>query len=210
MGPGTLHLRQRCDGDGWFVIMGGALAGAMLVVWMRRGQRPWWPCAIMGLAGLVGIGVVLYDGNDIFGTQTGGDGEDSLFGDTDLVTPGWGIIMAGVGSASLIAASLAAGVTTRNDVASARETGGTQRAGTAGTVLLAYRFGDTEPGLDRQQHQYLLQFPGGTSGLRYFAQPLELGAEILDGDTHYRIARLEQDSDALDRAWAEIVSPPTE
>jgi hypothetical protein len=44
------------------------------------------------------------EGRRVFGSQTIGDSPDVL-GGVDLVSPGWGLIMGGIGSASLALAS---------------------------------------------------------------------------------------------------------
>lgn len=44
-----------------------------------------------------------YDGRNVFGAQT--SGEDDIFGGLDLVAPGWGLIMVGVGSFALVLTS---------------------------------------------------------------------------------------------------------
>jgi hypothetical protein len=89
------------DGDGWFVLLAGVAAAALLY-WRRDRITPLIP-GVSALMGAIGFAVVVYDGKDIFGDQSS---DDALFGDVDLVTPGWGIIMAGVASAGLILASL--------------------------------------------------------------------------------------------------------
>jgi hypothetical protein len=104
-------------GLAWFVIVGGVLAGAMLILWNQRQQpRLWWPLGLMMVAGIVGVAAVAWHAGDIFGTQgdssddtfgtqNGGAGADDIFGNVDWVQPGWGIIMAGVASGSLIVAA---------------------------------------------------------------------------------------------------------
>jgi hypothetical protein len=94
------------DGDGWLVIFAaiGALAALYFGASKPRLRRV--SIIVCAIAGAAGLAVVIYDGNDIFGDQSSGD-EDDLFGGADLVTPGWGIWMAGVASASLILASIA-------------------------------------------------------------------------------------------------------
>lgn len=92
------------DGDGWFVI-GGAVIGAFMVYrHAARPTHPRWTLVVAALASMVALAVVVYDGKDIVGTQ-GGDGE-SLFGDADLISPGWGLWVSGLASASLTLASL--------------------------------------------------------------------------------------------------------
>src|SRR5688572_801161 len=94
------------EADGWIVALAAAGAGVALYLYTRRLERPWWPPTIAAICGGVGLLVVAISGEDIFGNQSSGE-EDELFGATDLVTPGWGIIVAGLASASLIAASVA-------------------------------------------------------------------------------------------------------
>jgi hypothetical protein len=92
------------DGDGWFVIGAAVVALGMLYLYARRRGVSRWPLVVAAVAGGVGILVVAVDGEDIFGNQ--GTGEDEFFGDVDLIKPGWGIVMAGLASISLIAASV--------------------------------------------------------------------------------------------------------
>lgn len=91
------------DGDGWFIIGAAVVALGMLYLYARRRGVSRWPLVVSAVAGGVGILIVAVDGKDIFGNQ--GGGEDEFFGDLDLVKPGWGIVMAGIASISLIAAS---------------------------------------------------------------------------------------------------------
>lgn len=94
------------DGDGWLVILAAVAALVALYFGANRPRLRRVSILVCALAGAAGLAVVLYDGNDIFGDQSTGD-EDDLFGGTDLVTPGWGIWMAGLASASLLFASIA-------------------------------------------------------------------------------------------------------
>lgn len=94
------------DGDGWLVILAAVAALVALYFGAKRPGLRRVSIIVCALAGAAGLGVVIYDGNDIFGNQSSGD-EDDLFGGTDLVTPGWGIWMAGLASASLVLASIA-------------------------------------------------------------------------------------------------------
>jgi hypothetical protein len=94
------------DGDGWLVIFAALAALGVLYLGVTRPRLRRLSIVVCALAGAAGLAVVIYDGNDIFGDQSSGD-EDDLFGGADLVTPGWGIWMAGLASASLILASVA-------------------------------------------------------------------------------------------------------
>lgn len=94
------------DGDGWLVILAAVAALAALYFGAKRPGLRFVSIIVCALAGAAGLGVVIYDGNDIFGNQSSGD-EDDLFGGADLVTPGWGIWVAGLASASLVLASIA-------------------------------------------------------------------------------------------------------
>ena len=87
---------------GWIALLGALLAGAMLYLYATRPTAR----ALLGAAfgGLLGLAIVALRANQIFGYQ--GAGEDSLFGDTDLITPGWGLFMSGIGAAALIATTL--------------------------------------------------------------------------------------------------------
>ena len=87
------------DGDGWFVIVGGAIAGALLWRHARSGAR--------GLAiGAAVIGalctlIALYDLSDV------NDVADAA-GLGSVIDPGWGLYLAIVASVSLTAASVVA------------------------------------------------------------------------------------------------------
>jgi hypothetical protein len=93
------------DGDGWLVILAAVAALVALYFGVKRPRLRVVSIIVCALAGAAGLAVVIYDGMDIFGDQSSGD-EDDLFGDIDLVTPGWGIWMAGLASASLVIASI--------------------------------------------------------------------------------------------------------
>jgi drug/metabolite transporter (DMT)-like permease len=90
------------DGDGWFVIAAAAVAAIALYRYRRSDQR--WLWIVAALMGLVGLGVVGYDGREIFGYQ-GGD-EDDFSGEVDLVQPAWGLFVAVIASAGLTATSI--------------------------------------------------------------------------------------------------------
>ena len=94
------------DGDGWLVILAALAALVALYVGVNRPSFRRVSIVVCALAGAAGLGIVVYDGNNIFGDQSTG-GEDDLFGGVDLVTPGWGIWMAGLASTSLVIASVA-------------------------------------------------------------------------------------------------------
>jgi hypothetical protein len=98
------------DGDGWFLVFAAIAALVLLYLGVKRPRLRLVAIIACVLAGVVGLGIVIYDGNDIFGKQSSGD-EDDLFGGEDLVTPGWGIWMAGLASGSLILSGLALFVT---------------------------------------------------------------------------------------------------
>jgi hypothetical protein len=93
------------DGDGWFVVAAAGVAGVVLYLHRRRDGATRWPLFVAALMGLVGLVVVGVDGKDIFGSQATGSADD-FFGGADLVQPGWGIVMAGLASASLAVAAL--------------------------------------------------------------------------------------------------------
>lgn len=91
------------DGDGWVVLIAAVVAGVMLYLYARGTQRAMLVLGVAALMGLAALATVIYDGKNIFGTQTD---EEGFFEGEDLITPGWGIVMAGLASASLIAASV--------------------------------------------------------------------------------------------------------
>ena len=105
------------EGDGWLVIACAVLAGVMLYQHEKRGDARW-PMAVSALAGVIAFVIVTADAVDIYG---GGSGEKNEFlGDADVATPGWGLIMDHIASASLVVASLvmlARGRTARPDTA---------------------------------------------------------------------------------------------
>lgn len=92
-------------GDGWVVVVAAAFAGGMIYLHAGRVDRPRWPLLCAAGAGLAAFIVFIIDAKDVFGTQSAG--EDSLFGSTDLVQPGWGLILVGLASLSMILSALA-------------------------------------------------------------------------------------------------------
>jgi hypothetical protein len=98
------------DGDGWIVLIAAIVAGVMLYLYARGSRRNMVLLGVAALMGVAALATVIYDGKDIFGTQTD---EGGFFEGEDLITPGWGIVMAGLASASLIAASVTLAVRER-------------------------------------------------------------------------------------------------
>lgn len=94
------------DGDGWFVVLAAVLAGVMLYQHEKRAGAARWPMIVSAVAGAIAFLVVTVDAIDIYGGEPAAGGE-SLFGDTDLVSPGWGLVMDHIASLSLVAASIA-------------------------------------------------------------------------------------------------------
>jgi len=88
--------------DGWIVIGAAAFAAILLLVYSRRRKR--WLLVLTVLAGLLGAGTAAYDTVDI-GSRFSG----SSFGGGGVISVGWGLYVALIGSVSLVAAALALG-----------------------------------------------------------------------------------------------------
>jgi len=87
-------------GDGWFLIIGGLLAGGLLFVQVARaGAR--WPMILALLLGALGALVAVVDLNDI--NNLGAD--DAFL--ADVVDTGWALYVSLIASLSLILASIA-------------------------------------------------------------------------------------------------------
>jgi hypothetical protein len=85
-------------GDGWFLIIGGVLAFALL---FRQAAKPArWPMIVAALLGALGALVALVDLSDI-----NSFGDTTIFG--DVVDPAWGLYLSLIASASLIVAAIA-------------------------------------------------------------------------------------------------------
>jgi hypothetical protein len=80
------------DGDGWFLVPGGVLAGALLARQVTKGGT--WPAALMLLIGLACAVVAFVDLNDIAGVA-----DEKTFG--SIVDPGWGLYASLVSSVAL-------------------------------------------------------------------------------------------------------------
>lgn len=84
-------------GDGWFLIVGGVVAGGLLARQITGGGR--WPMIVVALLiGLAGAAIATSDLSDI----------NSLAGDTllgDAVDPGWGLYASLLGSLGLAVAA---------------------------------------------------------------------------------------------------------
>lgn len=59
------------------------------------------------------------------------------------------------------------------------------------------------------QIRYLVHFSDGGAGRRFRDEPLEVGAELMEGRRRYRVVRVEQPPSPrrLGRAWAELATP---
>lgn len=58
------------------------------------------------------------------------------------------------------------------------------------------------------QHRYIVRFSDGGSGMRWYDDPLTVGAEIRDGGDTYRVARVDapRTITGLGHAWCETIS----
>ena len=82
-------------GDGWIVISLAVVAAVCLYL-AATGRRPRLLRLLACLAGIGGCAVFAIDARNVFGTQTAGEG--NIFGNIDVVSPGWGLIVVGVSS----------------------------------------------------------------------------------------------------------------
>jgi hypothetical protein len=83
-------------GDGWVVIVAAAVGAVAMLLWRLRSRR-WLILAV--IAGAAGLATTIYDRIDIEGTTDGVDVGA-------LVDADWGIYVAMIGSASLVAAAI--------------------------------------------------------------------------------------------------------
>jgi hypothetical protein len=88
------------EGDGWIVIIAAATA-AGLVLW-HNADPALWRLAIAGLAAVVAFGVAVYDWSQIENIASEAEDELSEFF-AAAVSPGWGLIVCTLASASLAA-----------------------------------------------------------------------------------------------------------
>jgi hypothetical protein len=86
-------------GDGWFVLAAAAV-GAGLVLWHNKAPALW-KLGLAVVAGLVGVGVAIYDWTQIESVAAEEDNEFAA-ALADAVSPGWGLILSVLASASLI------------------------------------------------------------------------------------------------------------
>src|SRR5262249_2198269 len=92
-------------GDGWLVIVGGAAAAALLA-WKGGALR--WPALVGAVVALVALIVAGSDPSDI--SSVASQTDDFLSG---AVSPGWGLYVSVLASASLLLASLVAAIRAR-------------------------------------------------------------------------------------------------
>jgi hypothetical protein len=91
------------EGDGWFVIVAGAVAAGLL--FWHDAVPALWRLVLAAIAGVVGFGVAVYDWSQV--ESIASESEEQLEGLFQLaVSPGWGLILAAIASASLVAALL--------------------------------------------------------------------------------------------------------
>lgn len=90
------------DGDGQLVVVAAGLAAAALYQYRRAAYTGRRLLIVVLASGLSGVVVVAYDAIHVLGTEASGD---DLFGGADLISPSWGLFVAGASSASLICAS---------------------------------------------------------------------------------------------------------
>jgi hypothetical protein len=83
------------NGDGWFLIGGGVLAGGLLL-WRGPAQR--WPLVVAMLVAAIGALVAILDISNVSGIAEGSFLEDA-------VSPGWGLYVSLLASLSLGAAA---------------------------------------------------------------------------------------------------------
>jgi hypothetical protein len=94
---GLLAVSGTDGGDGWIVIVAAVIGAVSLFLWRRRSRR-WLILAVV--AGGAAFAAALYDRIDLARATVGG------IDVSPLVSPGWGIYAAMVGSASLAAAGV--------------------------------------------------------------------------------------------------------
>jgi hypothetical protein len=90
-------------GDGW-IVLGAAGVGLGLVLWHNNGPALW-KLGLAGVAGLVGAGVAIYDWTEIESIASETDDEFTA-ALAEAVSPGWGLILSVLASASLAVSML--------------------------------------------------------------------------------------------------------
>jgi MYXO-CTERM domain-containing protein len=83
-------------GDGWFVVLAALLAGGLIIFRQRR-RLATWPVVVALLAALIALAVAIYDWTDL----------NHIADRTGIVSPGWGIYVSTLASASLALACVA-------------------------------------------------------------------------------------------------------
>jgi hypothetical protein len=86
-------------GDGWFVLAAAAI-GAGLVLWHNNTPAVW-KLGLVAVAGLVAVGVAIYDWTEIESIASESDNEFTA-ALAEAVSPGWGLILSVLASASLV------------------------------------------------------------------------------------------------------------
>lgn len=108
------------EGDGPIIIVLAvfALAFAVVLAVSSKRPRPLWPSIVCLVLGALSAIVALYDWGSLEGlvsTGTLSDAQEETI--ADLVSVGWGLVLATVASASLVAASVYAIAKRRSEVA---------------------------------------------------------------------------------------------
>ena len=84
-------------GDGWIVIVGGVIAAVLLARDLSSGSSRRWPAIGLVVVAVVGTIVTVKDLSDINSVA----GDSTFFG-RQIVSAGWGIYMAVIGSVALV------------------------------------------------------------------------------------------------------------
>jgi len=102
---GIVSVNGTDGGDGWIVIVAAVIAGGLLILKQTKGLG-WWPVLVALLAAILAAATSLYDWTDL----------KHVADQTGLISAGWGIYLATIGSFSLTAACVGYYLETRGPI----------------------------------------------------------------------------------------------
>ena len=98
------------DGDGWYVILAAGIAAALIVERQRRGLGHW-PIYVAIASSVIASLIAIYDWSNL----------SRVANESGLISAGWGIYLATLGSISLAAACIKLALEARSDTRQAPE-----------------------------------------------------------------------------------------